>query len=76
MQVTLIIAWLTVLPGQPVGPVQSIRTQLPHMEACHAVAGFIAAFIDKAPTKDGVKFALRCEPHAAPAQPQQEDKGI
>lgn len=78
MPVTLIIAWMMVTPGQPdAGHIESIRIPLPHMEACSVVAGSVAAFIEKAPTKEGVKFALRCEPGAQAAPPEPEDdRGI
>lgn len=79
MPVTLIIAWMMITPGQPgAGHMESIRMTLPHMEACKEVAGFMAAFIDKIPTKEGVKFALRCEPNAqrVPAPEPEDDRGI
>lgn len=70
MKFILLIAWM-VQPGQP----EILTFEFQTIEQCRGAAQFAAQVLEKAPTKDGVKFLIQCGPGKEPPV-QKEDREI
>lgn len=73
MKFILIIAW-SLAPTAPPWS-EGFKYEFDTQMECQMAMKFVAGVIEKLPTKDGVKFILRCMP-SGPPPVQKEDREI
>lgn len=74
MHFVLIIAWMVPQGTTPMPP-EIFKTEFSSLEMCRGAATFSMELIQKLPTKDGVKFMIRCVPAEESPEPE-KDQGI